>query len=221
MKTLKTLSLICLSLLLVNTSCKKNKKPGTVRGRIMVNCTTPLPNHLVKMRTDWGGGASFVEDVNGNKEFMTDSEGYFEINYITKGGEGTLNVSGYSNVLSKIPIGEGQVLDIGEVYLNGKVNFIIKLQVNNPHTAQDTLFYYDWNYPQGAAHWIKKIPGPFVSGIIDTVYNCSFMGYPLTYNQIPELSINHYINSYQNNSDIYIQVPFCSSMYPEAIITID
>ena len=221
MKTLKTLGLICLSLLLVNTSCKKNKKPGTVRGRIMVNCTTPLPNHLVKMRTDWGGGASFVEDVNGNKEFMTDSEGYFEINYITKGGEGTLNVSGYSDVLEEIPIGEGQVLDIGEVNLNGKVNFIIKLQVNNPHTIYDTLVLRDWNNPSAYAE--LRIPGPFISSVIDTVWNESFISYPLMYNTLADFNVNYIMHPYVpgNAKTVRFFAPFCSSTLVDAVLVID
>ena len=221
MKTLKTLSLICLSLLLVNTSSKKHKKPGTVRGRIMVNCTTPLPNHLVKIKTDLGYSGKYVEDVNGNKEFMTDSEGYFEINYISNWGKGSLVVSGYSDVLEEIPIGEGQVLDIGEVYLNGKVNFIVKLQVNNPHTIYDTLVLRDYNGP--SIYSKLKIPGPFVSGIIDTVWNESYMSYPIMYNKpIVYNRFGYYFSSDPTNITYsYFNASFCTNELSEAIITID
>lgn len=221
MKTFKTLFFLCLALLFVSASCKKNKKPGTVRGRIMLNCTTPLPNHVIHMRTNLGGGASYVEDANGNTEFKTDSDGYFEINYITKGSEGSIVVSGYGIVLEMIPIGEGMLTDVGEVNLNGKVNFVIRLQVNNPHTMYDTLVLRDYNGP--SIYSKLKIPGPFVSGVIDTVWNESYMSYPLTFNKPILFDRFSYFFVANPSNIIYsdFNVSFCTNELSNAIITVN
>jgi hypothetical protein len=186
----------------------------------MVDCTTPYANKKVKMRTNINGGASFVEDESGNTEFYTDDDGFFEIKYITKGWEGTLNTG--TNIMTGIPLGEGQNLDIGEVNLNGTFNFVIKLQVNNPYTANDTLYYGDYNGGPGSPD--KKLGGPFVSQVLDTVQNYPFIGYPLKYGEDPEKSIPYSINNISSNiKRVSFSQKFCSGQneYAEAIFIIN
>jgi hypothetical protein len=213
--------LFLVPIVLLSSKCK-DKEPviRTLKGRLMNNCTAPYANGLVKLRNNTGGGASFSEDINGNKDFYTDSNGYFEINYKSRGTLGTLYAP--YKAIERIPIkNEELVFDMGEVNLNGTVNFVIKLEVNNPYTANDTLVLRDWN--STSAYDRIVIPGPFVAGIIDTVWKASYSSYPITYNEVPQLLINYIRHPYtpEGSNSIYLDVPFCSTDLQEAILVID
>jgi hypothetical protein len=221
MNSLKTLAILFSAVLLLSSKCnKKNTVPGVLKGRVMVNCTTPYANKEVSVQAPAGfSKLEYLEDANGNSVFYTDEDGYFEITYVTKKvHEGTL-FAPYS-AMTGIPLGEGQNLDIGEVILNGTVNFVIKLQVNNPYTANDTLLIRDFN---GSSIYSQlRIPGPFQSGIIDTVWNEGFISYPISYNKVPEFSFVYY---FSNNPTVgghaRCASNFCTNTLSEAIITIN
>ena len=212
--------LFLIPLVLLSSKCK-DKEPviRTLKGRLMNNCTVPYANGLVKLRNNKGGGASFSEDINGNIDFYTDENGYFEINYKSRGTLGTLYAP--YKAIERIPINnEELVFDIGEVNLNGTVNFVIKLEVNNAYTENDTMFVPDYNSTTDA--WAQiAIPGPFQDMIIDTIVNRPFFTYPITYNAVPKSYISYFLTTTQLNTTIYFDTPFCNNGFAEAIITLD
>jgi hypothetical protein len=206
-------------LVLLSSKCK-DKEPviRTLKGRLMNNCTEPYANGLIKLRNNTGGGASFSEDINGNKDFYTDENGYFEINYKSRGTLGTLYAP--YKAIERIPISnEELVFDIGEVNLNGTVNFVIKLEVNNPYTELDTLTIADYNSNQPNPQ--LKFVGPFVNQILDTVYNRPYISYPIKYSKIPQTFIAYGFTQEVNVQYQYFDTPFCDNGYAEAIITLD
>src|SRR5690554_8103613 len=63
-------------------------------------------------------------------------------------------------------------LDLGEVFWGvPPVSFVRKIVVYNQMTVNDTLLLTDYNDPNPLAE--IRIPGPFASGIIDTVWNAT------------------------------------------------
>lgn len=208
MKKIKLILYFILPILLMASKCnEKNKEPNVMRGRLMYNCTTPASNVKVLLKTD---GMKTVEMIDGSKELFTDEDGYFEFQFHRKANKYTL----YAPYKTMGFIPDKKYLDLGEVNLGGRMNFIIKLQVSNPYTENDTLYYYDWNYPQnGADHWVKKVAGPFQQGNLDTVVNSLFMSYPLIYSRAPSVKVLYYVNNDQAAINEEAILNFCDSSY--------
>lgn len=204
---------------LVFTSCHKEQKKYTVEGRLMSACGV-----AASLKSMWLGQEEITLTSVGGKlvDFTCDENGYFSVSYVPESG-GTLYlvVAGSAKVLIDIPCKEN--INLGEVYYNPPaVNFLVRLQANNAYTSADTLYYYDWNYPQnGATSWIKKVPGPFQSGIIDTVLNAGYMNFPLSWVRDPEMTINYYVNTYDPNQQAKVIPELCSPSYAEAVLTVD
>jgi hypothetical protein len=219
MRLFKGITLFFIAVLLLSSKCnKKNTVPGVLKGRVMVNCTTPYANKEVSVQAPAGfSKLEYLEDANGNSVFYTDDDGYFEITYVTrKVHEGTL-FAPYS-AMTGIPLGEGQNLDIGEVNLNGTVNFVIKLQVNNPYSANDTLYYSNWSYPN-PTDIALKLAGPFQTGIIDTAINVPYTKVQI-YNEVPKLNMTYYMNNVADNT-VYFDTPLCSSSFGNVTFVIN
>ncbi|MEX2485441.1 MAG: hypothetical protein WED10_12800, partial [Brumimicrobium sp.] len=70
-------------------------------------------------------------------------------------------------------------------------NFIIRLEVHEPYTEDDTLIFRDFH--SDIITDIVRIPGPFSSDIIDTIYNIGFSEYPIFYNEPPQQSVGYRI----------------------------
>lgn len=198
-------------------SCNKKNKEYTLEGRLMSSCDMPASNKEMSLYQE----ATTLTSVGGYlKDFSSDENGYFKVTYIAE-NSGKLSIRANGVLIDGIPSRED--INIGNVYHNPPaVNFVIRLQANNAYTANDTLYYYDWNYPQnGASHWVKKIAGPFQSEIIDTVANCGYMNFPIRYNGVNSMSVNYYINDYQGNKNAIVTTPFCTNSFSEAILVLD
>jgi hypothetical protein len=221
MHKLRIYLLLILPIALMSSNCKKNKndpdKFQVLKGRIMENCTTPYASKLIKLSGDNALSDLFCVDVNGNNEFYTDANGYFEITFRKNGNWGTLYAP--YKVITFIPIGSNECLDIGEVNLNGSVNFLIQLQANSSYTINDTLIIPDYNSSNTGDQ--IKIAGPFSSGVIDTVMNRSYTNYPLKYSELPRSDINYYFTGYGELRFLNFNTPFCQSNLSEVLITID
>lgn len=213
MKSSKYIVIIILPLLLLSSKCaekNKNKSPNILRGRIMNDCTTPASNVAIKLKADAIG-------PNQDKiETFTDADGYFELSYIPKASSYTLFAP--NKLMEFIP--SKPELDLGEINKGGTVNFIIKLQVNNNYNENNTLFYYNRNYPQNSNIPWLKIPGPFYSGELDTVINASYFG-TYIFNQPNQLYTSYYINNHLNDIQKYFDVSFCTSSFSEVVLVID
>ena len=221
---MKTIKYILTAFLLTSFlfACdKSNEIKYTVKGRLMYDCGVPAANVTDVSFKQHG------QPLFGQKgmflSFNTDAEGYFEVVYNRKDAN-SLDME----ILKNGPILEGipamKNLDLGEVFWGvPPFNFILSLNVSNAYTNLDTLHYYDWNYPQnGAEHWMKKIPGPFESGVLDTVWNCIYMNSP-TYGKDPLMNVSYFINDYQTNKKeiTFPLVDLCSDELYEAVIKID
>jgi hypothetical protein len=204
--------------------CKKiikNDKKYTVEGRLMYNCETPVSDIELSFSQGDPGIIGLKKPL-----FLivkTDGEGYFKAVYNGKDANGsdfTIRKSG--TIMEGIPI--HQNIDLGNVYYDiPSFSFIVRLEVEQPYTDQDTLLYYDWNYPQnGAEHWGEKISGPFENSIIDTVWNCSYMS-TITYGQDPNLSIGYFFNDFQaNRKEANFPITnFCTDQLYEAVLKIE
>ncbi len=198
-------------------SCRNRDVEYTIEGRLMSSCGTPASNKTMSLYQE---GVTLTSIGGYLKDFSCDENGYFKVVYKAE-TSGKLSIKANGTILEKIPCKKN--IDIGEVFLNPpSVNFTIKLQVNNAHTENDTLYYYDWNYPQnGASHWVKKIAGPFQSGIIDSVVNAGYMNFPVIYDENPFILVNYYLNDYQLNKDASVITPFCSSSFSDAVLVIN
>ena len=197
----------------MGTKCKDKNATQTIKGRVMLNCTTPYANGLLRLKGDIGFAPKFCEDEFGNREFYTDSNGYFEFKYIFNGYDGTLYAP--YEALDFIPI-DDELVDIGELNLNGKINFIIRLQANNSYGIYDTLQIPDFDNfgPNG----IIRIPGPFVSGDLDTIVNWGYIHYPIKYNKNPKYWVNYFFMHQQ--SGITFDAPFNCGTSDYSIATI-
>jgi len=210
-------------MVLLGVNCKKSvtnnssDKYHTLKGRLMVNCTTPYANKSIQLKGDNSFTPEFSVGKNGEDKWYTDENGYFEIIYKPNGSAGTLFAP--IAVMKFIPI-SNKVLDIGEVNLGGTFNFVIKLQANNPYTENDTLILRDFN---GASAFSElRVPGPFQSGLIDTVLNEGYSSYPINYASPIKFDFAFYLSSnLPGLSWATLNALFCSSTFSEAIITID
>ena len=211
----KVFCMVLITVMLVG--CKDKKTEYTLEGYVMSSCDLPASNKQFSLYQE----SVTLTSVGGYlKDFTTDENGYFKVAYIPE-NSGKLSIRSNGDILIGIPSKKN--LNIGKVYNNPPaVKFTVRLQVNNAHTANDTLYYYDWNYPQnGASHWIKKIAGPFQSGIIDTVLNAGYMNFPIEYQGNPVMRVNYYVNDYQSNEDATVTTPFCSGSFSQAVLVID
>lgn len=137
---------LILTLLVLTVSCKKDY---TITGKI--GCNTPLANQEVTIRV---GGAMYGERFKG----VTDSNGKFTISYSAKKG----SLIHLVNYLGDIPAGTKDIGTVG----SGLVHYsIIYINALNPLTVNDTLFLSAYDVGVNL-----QIPGPFVSGVIDTFW---------------------------------------------------
>jgi len=193
MKTIKIFGLSIVVLLLF--ACGK-KDPYIIKGRLIYDCGIPVANlDNVELKTD-------------GKEFLTttsDENGYFSF-AVTKGNRGHLRIN-KDEILSLIPLYGGKEKDLGDVYVGGTIDLIVKLQVNNPHTANDTLFYWDLESNDPTAK--IALPGPFTTGVVDTFIDGYFPNFPIFYGKSPRLDFAYYYSNYDGGHYSEIDVSFC------------
>ena len=171
--------LLILSCITLMYSCKKEKEPRivTVKGKIRYNCNDTA-NYASKLTLIQYTGYLF--DDKSIYETTTESDGSFTIEYpLDNGAEFFLKIDGvetYGNIPKKD-------IDFGTINMYGYINYKLNLNVTNSYTQNDTLLVGDLNYygPNSTGNQWLKIPGPFVSGTIDTVVNSLFIYYPITY----------------------------------------
>ena len=203
--------------ILLLPSCK-NKGPYVLKGRLMANCGVPGANKEIIIYQDidmFNNGGYILNDV------YSDENGYFEIEYTPDNGSNLeLGVSGAGSVLEFIPSHKN--LDLGDVYYGSiPTNFVIRLDVKEPYSQNDTLVFRDFHSNNILDQ--VRIPGPFSSGIIDTVVDIGFSKYPIFYNQTPEQGFPFRISSDSSGSHwVYFDVDLCNSSYfGDAVMVIE
>jgi len=193
----KIISLLVLILMFI--SCNKDKT-HILKGRLIYDCNTPVPNTEVELKT---GLQNSIYRYYGT----SDENGYFSIVY-EKGNTGTLRIN-KDRILEGIPLQIGKEYDLGDVYVGGTIDLIVKLQVNNPHTENDTLFYSDL----GSNDWAAKIaiPGPFTTGVVDTFIDGHLpSNFSVDYGELPKLNFGYYFSTYDGGHYFDINYSFCN-----------
>jgi hypothetical protein len=132
-----------LVVLTFSVGCKKNY---VLKGRVMKFCGVPYAYEEVSLRV---GGKMYGESFSAT----SDANGYFEIPYESNKNRRII----LKQIMSDIPAGN---LDLGNVYYALTYSAEVSLQVNNSYTSNDTLLIEGTKYP-----------GPFHSGVIDTLTN--------------------------------------------------
>jgi len=196
----------------------------TVEGRLMSSCNTPAANTTGSFH--YTSGMSWEEWA----EFTTDENGYFKVRKQIEGSTVDLYVG--SEVLSGIKLSQKDYLDLGEVYtFPPSVSYYLYLEVDSAYTENDTLIYNNHGWPEDGKDKLLKIPGPFQSGIIDTVHNTANINHlPINFsdnndNNLPTRSINYRIINENTNEHPVKSVDFpttyCVDEYIDVILKIE
>ena len=219
-----------LPILLLASACKKvtsSNEPVSIEGRLMASCDVPAANKSGFIRTDDG----LLSGPGISLSFTSDENGYFKITHTGKESldKFTVRVQGSSDVL-RVNHLSGKKKNLGKVYINPfPTNFIIKLDVKNPYTENDTLVMTDFTSSDPFAQ--KFIPGPFNTGVLDSVVNSFYNKLPISFSDIsnhggPQHSIGVYVRSLPNYyTDLkyeYFHIsPICSGEFAEVTLVID
>lgn len=187
----------------------------------MSSCDTPAANTSGIIKTDDGFASDGV-----SLSFTTDENGYFKVSHTGKELNKFRVISGGNEVLSvwNFP---GLEKDLGKVYINPfPTNFIVKLDVKNPYTENDTLVIKDFSSTNPLAQ--RKIAGPFESGTLEIVENQGFNLFPIKYSQTIEGRTPEYAVIYHFlplNGDVFRVnfpiAPICSSEFAEVTLVIE
>jgi hypothetical protein len=208
-------------------ACSKNtNQQVTVTGRLMQSCDTPAANKNGLIRLPGGG---ILANPSKTLEFTTDENGYFTVTHNESFSDFSVRTSAAHSVLEVESLG-GDKKELGEVYINPFPNkFIIKLDVNNPYTENDTLVLKDFGNSDPLAQ--RYIPGPFESGFLDSVVNNPYTSFPLKWHQTIEGNTPRYSvkiafrdeNGWDGNShtEYFNIAPICSGEFAEVTLTIE
>jgi hypothetical protein len=224
---MKTVNILLILLLL--SACKKeDDKITTIEGQLMASCDVPAANTSGFILTNDG----LLSGPGISLSFTTDENGHFKVSHRGKADQlnsFTVRVQGSSDVL-KVPGLPGDEKNLGKIYINPfPTNFIIKLDVRNAYSENDTLVMTDYTSSNPFDNIL--IPGPFTSGVLDTVFNHMHTMFPIRLSEVinhggPQNAIGYLMRSAPSyigtpkKFNFYI-APICSGEFAEAIMIID
>lgn len=209
--------LFLLAFLLVG--CNKNKQ-YKITGRILSTCSSTLDNNSELHITQDAVSSIFERGRSRlSMEFSTDVNGDFTIIYKKKEAKSSTLELFYNGDIKYINIPVYEDVDLGDVLVGAQpISFVIKLEVDSAYTQNDTLIYRNLSQPE------VRIPGPFQSGVIDTVWNMPFEGWYIHdkgFNyQYLRFKMSSSANYYQSETNFYIPEN-CSNDLFEAVIKIE
>jgi len=172
-----TLFIILFFFLLI--SCEKE---GTITGRLVDACGSPLDSVRVNITDNHEGGKNVAIGY-------TDSGGYFSIPYKSKHHSFRLkamSTSNFTSIIKDIPAKKH--IDFGAINTTVIFSLNIKLQVTNTYSSNDTLFIDIEGGTQPASF---SIPGPFISGVADSLMNQTLTSLPYKYDEKPSISYSY------------------------------
>lgn len=221
----RLISLRAIVLLLAACTKNSNNKEVTVTGRLMQSCDTPAAN---KDGIIYLSGGGLLNNPSTSLEFTTDENGYFKVIHDKSFSEFSVRTSANHSVLEANISGDEK--ELGDVYINPfPTNFVIKLDVKNPYTENDTLVLLDFSDPDPFAQ--QLIAGPFQSGLIDSVKNFNFNIFPLKWTEIknnegPRGGVQYRIRSLpdyigSNKHKYFYHSLICSGNFAEVTLVIE
>jgi hypothetical protein len=224
---MKTLNILLVLFFL--TACGKDEETiTTIEGQLMASCDVPAANTSGFILTNDG----LLSGPGISLSFTTDENGYFKVSHRGKANQlnsFTVRVQGSSDVL-KVPGLPGDNKNLGKVYINPfPTNFIIKLDVRNAYTENDTLVMMDYSSSDPFAN--RLIAGPFTNGVLDTIFNHTHTLFPIRFSEIttyggPRNAVTFRLRSLPNfigtqqMVNFYI-APICSGEFAEVTLVID
>lgn len=130
-------------------SCKPKKTDYSIKGRLVNGCDgSPVKNQKVQaiqMNAEDGFNASAISDANGDFEVLVSSAE--KVNYR------------FMNLQEEVPL---ETVDYGEIPLYSNSLFYYRIQVTNPHGAQDSL----WIVAPEMTNKFYLMRGPFHDTVI-------------------------------------------------------
>lgn len=160
-------NLIPIIIVAIFSGCGKRDITPTVyvSGHLYESCgSAPVKNQGLSI---FQSNANSYTSPNILATGSTDSTGYFKIPYGTTDPmtKIELRLSGTNYAVTTLPLVLTTIDDL-KVYEVSTCDIVVRLNVINPYTANDTLKITNFNPP----YVVLKIPGPFVSG---TLYSAS------------------------------------------------
>jgi hypothetical protein len=165
------LHIICLSALFQVTACEKekNKPEYTVSGTLRESCGAPpkAGAYLELFQDASGSGLSQSQTLH----TTTDNQGRFSFTYKDQTNIPLSLYYGTPTSSTKILMGipNEKNVELGNIYINGKGNFYIRLNAFNSHTSADTLYFTNFH----EFNKKYKLSGPFSNGFLDSLNNVS------------------------------------------------
>ncbi len=155
-------------------SCEKE---GVITGTLVDACGAPLDSVRVNLLENRGDD---LVDYG-----FTNSSGYFSIPYKSKRSSFDLQAIVFPNtpiIIKEIPAKKH--IDFGAINTTIIFSLNIKLQVTNAYSSNDTLYI---NIEGGTQPASFAIPGPFISGVADSLMNQTLTTLPYKYNEKPSI----------------------------------
>ena len=215
--------IIFIAIVTLLIACTKNSnREVTVTGRLMQTCETPAANRNGIIHLSGGG---LLNHPSTSLEFTTDENGYFKVTHNKSFSEFSVRTSANHSVLEANISGDEK--ELGEVYINPfPTNFIIKLDVKNPYTENDTLVMKDFSSSNPLAQ--RKIAGPFESGVLEIIESHPFNMFPLHFSQTingntPKYGVRFHMIPFTGDIERFDFniAPICSGEFAEVTLVID
>ncbi len=191
---MKNIVTILLLILVITSSCKKEKISYSLKGQIVL-CYSPTNQVAYKNAKielfQQKIGIDRKGEIIGTT--TTDSSGNFNFTYTTNNITDKIKIRessgfGLSDIISGIPV---KNIDNLKVYYSGRYNLVVILNVINPYTNNDTLFVSNLK----TLTYLKRA-GPFVNGRVYTEGGVSLLEDP-SYNGNKQ-TMSCGLNSLQN-----------------------
>ncbi len=158
-RNIKFFHQLALFLLIFLSACQKQNKEPTVykvSGRLIQNCTNPMPiaNQEIRMYSE--STFSIIPKID--KVTTTDENGNFSFGYTKVNGVNSSTTLVIDHVLRDLPA--LQCLDLGDIPLEHSASAQLKIKVENTYSSDDTLFVLD-QFTNNPLNYKMIMAGPF------------------------------------------------------------
>tara|TARA_B110000046_G_scaffold32429_1_gene34739 strand:- start:4345 stop:5007 length:663 start_codon:yes stop_codon:yes gene_type:complete len=160
---MKNFSAIIIAVFLFVSSCKESTRVNLVSGKVFQDCTLPLPNTEIALKSNIGGSFSAPIILGSG---ITAADGTLNFTYELDEddlGTGSILVvkpAGFETLIDNVDLNQDVNL---ELYRNDISQLIVELSGTRAYSASDTLFYGITN---DTVIYQKVSPS---NGVVDTI----------------------------------------------------